>query len=163
MANWFYYNERGEKVAVSGGRLKGLAKAGLITPETIVETEDGKTAPARKVKGLTFVTSTPPIESEIYGVSQPKPPPEPSPFTSSPPESTRTPIAAPAAMSNPFTATMSVATKPADNPFTATMPTANQVMPQSDSVSGWAIRAGYVALLPHIIAGVIILFWLLVI
>ena len=34
--------------------MKGLAKAGMITPDTIVETEEGKSAPARKVKGLTF-------------------------------------------------------------------------------------------------------------
>jgi len=54
MANWFYYNENGEKIQVTGDQLKGLAKAGLITPETIVETEEGKTARAGKVKGLTF-------------------------------------------------------------------------------------------------------------
>ena len=54
MAKWFYYNENGDKIEVTGGQLKGLAKAGRITPETIVETEEGKTAPARKVKGLTF-------------------------------------------------------------------------------------------------------------
>ena len=59
MSNWHYYNEKGEKIAVTGGQLKGLAKAGRITPETIVETEDGKTAPARKVKGLTFVAAQP--------------------------------------------------------------------------------------------------------
>ena len=51
MATWYYYNEQGEKIATTGGRLKGLAKAGLITPETIVETEDGKKARAGKVKG----------------------------------------------------------------------------------------------------------------
>ena len=84
MSNWFYYNEKGEKIAVTGGQLKGLAKTGLITPGTMVETEDGKTAPARKVKGLTFITpeSTPsatappapsqPVESEIYGLSKSK-------------------------------------------------------------------------------------------
>jgi len=54
MAKWFYYNESGEKIEVTGGQLKGLAKAGKITPSTIVETEDGRTAQARKVKGLTF-------------------------------------------------------------------------------------------------------------
>jgi hypothetical protein len=54
MSNWFYYNEKGEKISVTGGQLKGLAKAGVITPDTIVETEEGKSAPARKVKGLTF-------------------------------------------------------------------------------------------------------------
>jgi hypothetical protein len=30
MSNWFYYNEKGEKIAVTGGQLKGLAKAGQI-------------------------------------------------------------------------------------------------------------------------------------
>ena len=54
MSKWFYYNESGEKIEVTGGQLKGLAKTGMITPDTIVETEEGKTAPARRVKGLTF-------------------------------------------------------------------------------------------------------------
>ena len=36
MATWHYYNEKGEKITVTGGQLKGLAKAGLITPETVV-------------------------------------------------------------------------------------------------------------------------------
>ena len=58
MANWFYYNEEGEKIAVTGGELKSLAKAGMITRDTIVETEEGKQAPARRVKGLTFIQST---------------------------------------------------------------------------------------------------------
>ena len=53
MAKWFYYNESGEKIEVTGGQLKGLAKAGMITPGTMVETEDGKKALAKKVKGLT--------------------------------------------------------------------------------------------------------------
>ena len=60
MAKWFYYNESGEKIEVTGGQLKGLAKAGRITPDTIVETEEGKTAPARKVKGLTFIEAAQP-------------------------------------------------------------------------------------------------------
>ena len=66
MANWFYYNENGDKISVTGGQLKGLAKAGMITPETIIETEDGKTATARKVKGLTFVETVPPTESDTF-------------------------------------------------------------------------------------------------
>ena len=40
----------------SGKELKELARQGIVTPETIVETEEGKQAPARKVKGLTFDT-----------------------------------------------------------------------------------------------------------
>ena len=79
MAKWFYYNESGEKIEVTGGQLKGLAKAGMITPDTLVETEEGKSAPARKVKGLTFVAAAQPKtvapksatpEVEISGLSQ---------------------------------------------------------------------------------------------
>jgi len=56
MSTWFYYDNNGQKQGpVSGGQLKGLAKAGVITPETMIETEDGKTATAGQVKGLTFV------------------------------------------------------------------------------------------------------------
>ena len=51
-------------------RLKFLEKnsnnlhcKGVITPETTIETEEGKSAPARKVKGLTFAETSAPIES----------------------------------------------------------------------------------------------------
>ena len=50
MANWYYYNSSGEKIEVTGGQLKELAKQGVVTPETMVETEEGKAAPARRVK-----------------------------------------------------------------------------------------------------------------
>ena len=59
MANWFYYTGKGEKIEVTSGELKQLALQGAITPETIVETADGKSAPARKVKGLTFAEANP--------------------------------------------------------------------------------------------------------
>jgi hypothetical protein len=75
MANWHYYNEKGEKITVTGGQLKGLAKAGMITPETVIETEDGKTAPAGKVKGLTFV------ETKQSETVQPVPTVVPIPLT----------------------------------------------------------------------------------
>jgi len=78
MSIWYYYNENGDKIQVTGGQLKGLAKAGRITPGTMVETEDGKTAPARKVKGLTFVEAAP-LEKSL--------PAESSPFTASSPQS----------------------------------------------------------------------------
>jgi thiol-disulfide isomerase/thioredoxin len=55
MANWYYYNENGEKIEVTGKKLKELASQGTITSETIIETEEGKSALARKVKGLTFL------------------------------------------------------------------------------------------------------------
>ena len=57
MSKWHYYNTDGDKIEVTGGQLKGLAKAGLITPGTLVETENGVKAPAKKVKGLTFAAS----------------------------------------------------------------------------------------------------------
>jgi len=60
MSTWFYYNENGEKINVTGGQLKWLAKNGKIVPETMVESEEGKTIPAAKIKGLTFVETTPP-------------------------------------------------------------------------------------------------------
>ena len=47
MANWYYYNEDGEKIEVTGKELKDLAKQGVITPVTMIETEEGKSAPAR--------------------------------------------------------------------------------------------------------------------
>ena len=133
MATWYYYNEKGDKIAVSGGQLKGLAKAGLITPETLVETEEGKTAPARKVRGLTFAAPEPAqsVESAIYGMAVP--PPKPSPFTAPMPETIRTSVADSAATENPFTAPKPVAANPftvtlpatamsANSPFTASMP-----------------------------------------
>ena len=83
MAKWFYYNEGGEKIEITGGQLKGLAKAGMITPDTIVETEEGKSAPARKIKGLTFVevVQSQAEESESsQSFFDALPPDEPNPF-----------------------------------------------------------------------------------
>ena len=51
MAKWFYYNGTGAKIEVTGGQLKCLAKAGKITPETIVETDDGEKSTGTKGKG----------------------------------------------------------------------------------------------------------------
>ena len=58
MTKWYYYDTNGQKQGlITSGQLKELAKAGIITSETIIETEDGKTAPAARVKGLTFASS----------------------------------------------------------------------------------------------------------
>ena len=59
MADWYYYNESGERIGpIRGRQLKHLAQQGTITPETTVETidENGevRTSPARRVKGLIF-------------------------------------------------------------------------------------------------------------
>jgi hypothetical protein len=102
MSNWYYYNEKDEKIAVTGGQLKWLAKNGKITPETVVETEEGKTAPAGKVKGLTFVatvqpkTSLPTLPVE-QNPSTAIPPVPPNPFTATIPPVDQTRPQSPAA------------------------------------------------------------------
>ena len=159
---WWYYDSNGQKRGpVSGGELKGLSKTGRITPETIVENEKGKSAPAGKVRGLTFATSesAQPVEKEIYGLATP--PPEPSPFTASVPRAMSSSVVIPSEAANPFTAPAPVVAKPLDNPFTAFMPTASQAIPQDVPVSDWAIRAGYAAVLSLIIACVVMLCGLL--
>jgi len=104
---WFYYNEQGEKISITSRELKELAASGKITPETVVETDEGKSAPARKVKGLKFSALadtvsnsaiTPPDSDEVYGV-----------------------VATPPAPS-PFTASMPVVAKPPENPFVVATP-----------------------------------------
>ena len=71
MANWFYYNDDGDKISVTGKELKELAERGVIRHGTIVENPEGKTAPAKKVKGLTFSAS--PVPSPTEHASNPSP------------------------------------------------------------------------------------------
>ena len=50
-----YYNDKGEKRGgFSGKEIKALAKSGLISPDTIIETEDGKKYRAGGVEGMEF-------------------------------------------------------------------------------------------------------------
>ena len=52
---YFYYNEKGEKKgAFSGKEIKALAKAGLINPDTVIETEEGKQYYAHGIGGVEF-------------------------------------------------------------------------------------------------------------
>lgn len=62
MANWYYYDNIRDKTGpITASTLRELARIGVITPDTILETDDGKRAPAIKVKGLEFPTrSVPP-------------------------------------------------------------------------------------------------------
>ena len=85
MANWYYFNENGNRVGpVTSRELKGLAANGTITPGTAIETEDGKTVLAKKIKGLVFADASKPESalglremhvvapsdtSEVYGLS----------------------------------------------------------------------------------------------
>jgi len=58
-STWYYYDNEGQKQGpITGGRLKGLAKAGMIVPGTMVVSKNGKAVPAAQVKGLTFVKTT---------------------------------------------------------------------------------------------------------
>jgi len=51
---WYYFDKNGNKIAVTVGQIKELARQGTIVPETILENPEGKTAPARTAKGLVF-------------------------------------------------------------------------------------------------------------
>ena len=76
MANWYYYNESGEKVGpIKGRELKQLAQQGTIIPEMVVEDEKGHTALAKNVTGLLF-SETAQSESTLL---------EPDPFSAAPP------------------------------------------------------------------------------
>ena len=55
MAKWYYFDKNGlKKGPYSSESLIKLAGEGIVAPNTIVENESGKTAPASKVKGLPF-------------------------------------------------------------------------------------------------------------
>ena len=136
-STWYYYNEQGERIGVTGGQLKELAKTGLITPETIIETENGKSAPARKVKGLTFGVALAPDlvpDTEVYGLSKPKPPVEVNPFT------VATPVASKPIEDNPFTAAPLVGV----NSYATATPI--EQLTATPLVSRWAIWAAYAAI-----------------
>jgi hypothetical protein len=59
MANWYYYNENGDKIGpIPPTTLKELARQGLVTRETKIENGNGRTALAGSVSGLTFAETT---------------------------------------------------------------------------------------------------------
>ena len=83
MTNWYYYSIDGAKIGVSGvEELKQRAKLGMITPDTIIENEEGKQALAGKLKGLTFaeVGQSKPIPVTVPSKLKPM---ETNPFTAS--------------------------------------------------------------------------------
>ncbi|MDR0329020.1 MAG: M48 family metalloprotease [Planctomycetaceae bacterium] len=92
---WYYYNESGAKIGpVKGSVLKHLVQQGVITSETIVENEGGKSVPAKKLEGVTFPEPVFPNEmsavssaanNPFVNISLEKPSqPAPSPFTTTP-------------------------------------------------------------------------------
>jgi len=136
MADWYYYNENGEQIGpIRGKELKRLARQGTITPDTRVEDENGRTALARNVTGLTFA-ETAPTETESSSIILPPSATEnlnerdfeqlQEDFERLQKQQERqqttqnVAIPVPPAEENPFTATM-----PSDhNPFTTPMPVA---------------------------------------
>ena len=135
MSKWFYHDEQGEKIEVTGGQLKWLAKNGKIAPETVVENEEGRKARAGKVKGLTFIAAAQPetetpesttpetespesatsAETEGYKLSQPEPPVEENKPIVPVLEEVNPFAAAPPVEANPFATTVPVEV----NPFTS--------------------------------------------
>ena len=85
MAYWFYYTVNGQKQgAVTEEQLKELAKAGKITPGTMLEHQSGDKTIAAEVKWLTFGE---PAQNQT---STPTTPVEPTPFTASSTPANRT-------------------------------------------------------------------------
>jgi TM2 domain-containing membrane protein YozV len=82
MANWFYYDNNGQKQGpYTGGQLKHLVKTGTITPVTIIETETGEQRKARKIIGLfpeNTADSHAELQSAMLSVSPTSPVPVPS-------------------------------------------------------------------------------------
>jgi len=58
MANWYYYNEKGEKTGATKDVLGWLVENGTITPETRIENKEGEIVIAKTVEWLTFKHST---------------------------------------------------------------------------------------------------------
>jgi len=81
MTNWHYYNQNGEKIGpISVSALKELTRQGLITRETIIENQDGRSSAAEKVNGLTFpetIPVPPPIIQTTNAGYTPPPPQQP--------------------------------------------------------------------------------------
>ena len=81
MTLFYYFDKGGQKRGpFSGSQLKWFAKQGSITPETVIENEEGKTAPAREMNGLTFA-ETPPVEVNPFTAALPTAAMEADPFT----------------------------------------------------------------------------------
>ena len=87
MSNWYYYNKNGEKIGpISVSALKELTQQGLITRETVIENQGGRSSTAGQINGLTFPDAAspdkgrvaPPATGEIYGVSSPSVPTRPA-------------------------------------------------------------------------------------
>lgn len=59
MSQWYYYDPNGNKIGpTTSAALKSLVQQGLVTPETIIQTERGATVLAKSINGLVFPLSS---------------------------------------------------------------------------------------------------------
>ena len=66
MPNFYYTDTNGQKQgAISPSQLKELVAQGIITPDTLLETDTGHKGFARQIKGLFDVTSTQPAVQKV--------------------------------------------------------------------------------------------------
>lgn len=82
--DWYYYDINNVKIGpITVKQLKQLAMQGLITPDTIIENTNGRTAVAGKV-GLVFPKPAEAPLAEVHEPVTPAPSTEPNPFLSNP-------------------------------------------------------------------------------
>ena len=62
---YYIYNKNGDKISVTGKELQELTERGIITPDTLIEVEGGKTVWAKGIKGLTFKSTAVPQNDEM--------------------------------------------------------------------------------------------------
>ena len=75
MSNWYYYDASGNKNGpVRASALKALAQQGIVTPETIIENEQGRAVKASDVRGIAFPENRPIPASVPVPLSIPRPP-----------------------------------------------------------------------------------------
>ena len=132
MANWYYYNNNGEKIGpIQTAALKMLAQQGIIARETIIENHTGRSVTAGSVNGLTFPEPVTPSAVPVL-------PGKPDALTVAP-----SVVPIPSVESNPF-----ATSKPMEsNPFTAALPGVRPVTPPKvrSPVSVWAACARFAA------------------
>jgi hypothetical protein len=81
MANWYYYDENGQKQGpITSPQLQALAVNGVITPSSRIATEDGREGAAGSIPGLKFPPPPPP-PLETTGENSPFRKLEPADFT----------------------------------------------------------------------------------
>ncbi|MBO7678417.1 MAG: CD225/dispanin family protein [Thermoguttaceae bacterium] len=75
MPNWFYYDATGTKQGpINNAQLKALARSGIITPQTKLETDTGQSGNAGQIRGLFSVPEPNPFAA---GPEPTQPPPIP--------------------------------------------------------------------------------------